>query len=253
VVLDNTAEVETPEHVRFRHRVAGPVRRALAYLIDLVIRSVAAVLVFLLVRLAFGVGEGGDMATQGVWLVALFVLEWGYYVSFETMGEGRTPGKRALSLRVIKEGGYPLGFVDSMLRNLLRAADFLPSAYAVGLLVMAGDRHFRRLGDRVAGTIVVLEERAALAAPLVLNPPPTAGELEALPQRPALSAWERESLELFLRRSDLSPARRRELAEMVAPSLATRLHTTARDPVRFLALVHHRLQAANRGVDRERA
>jgi uncharacterized RDD family membrane protein YckC len=250
VVLDNTAEVETPEHVRFRHRVAGPTRRALAYLIDLLIRLAVAAVLFILLRLAFGAGEGGGRATGGVWLAAMFVLEWGYYVAFETMGEGRTPGKRALSLRVIKEGGYPLGFVDSMLRNLLRAADFLPSAYAIGLLVMMGDRRFRRLGDRVAGTIVVLEERAALAARLVLQPPAAPGELEALPQRPALSAWERESLELFLRRSDLSPARRRELAEMVAPSLAARLGTAAPDPVRFLALVHHRLQAANRPTER---
>lgn len=166
------------------------------------------------------------------------------------MWSGRTPGKRALGIRVMKEGGYPLGFVDSVLRNLLRAADFLPMAYAAGLVSMTADSRFRRLGDRVAGTMVVTEERAAAPPPLVLSPPPTAEELEPYPQRPRLTSWERESLELFLRRSDLGPARRQELAEMITPALAKRLGMTPTDPVRFLALVHHRAQAANRPTER---
>ncbi len=84
--------------------------------------------------------------------IVRFILEWGYYVFFETTASGRSPGKRALSLRVVKEGGYPIGFIDSVLRNLLRGADFLPVGYVVGLFAMAGDARFRRLGDRVAGT-----------------------------------------------------------------------------------------------------
>lgn len=178
-----------------------------------------------------------------------FVLEWGYYVLFETLWAGRTPGKRLLRLRAIKDGGYPLGFLDSVLRNLLRAADFLPMGYALGLLSMAGDGRFRRLGDRVAGSMVVLEEPTTLPAPLLLSPPPTASELEVIPQRPPLSAWERESLELFLRRTDLGPARRAELAAMIAPLLAQRLGAQLPDPVRFLALVQERAQAAQ-GHDR---
>ena len=77
-------------------------------------------------------------------LIVAFVLEWGYYVFFETTGDGRSLGKRALSLRVVKEGGYPIGFIDSVLRNLLRGADFLPFGYVVGLFAMAGDSRFRR-------------------------------------------------------------------------------------------------------------
>jgi uncharacterized RDD family membrane protein YckC len=252
-VLDTTAEVETPEQVRFRYRVAGPARRAAAYLIDLAIRLAILVVLATVVALAFGItgrseGSDGPQASQGVILVIMFVLEWGYYVAFETAWSGRTPGKRALGIRVMKEGGYPLNFVDSVLRNLLRAADFLPAGYAAGLLVMAGDRRFRRLGDRVAGTMVVMEERAALPAPLVLSPPPSPSELEPLPQRPRLTGDERESLELFLRRSDLGPARRQELADMIAPALARRLGVPPGDPVRLLALVHHRAQAANRSA-----
>jgi len=242
VALDNTTEVETPEHVRFRYRVAGPVRRMLAYLIDLLIRAG----VLLVLGLILAIALGGGSSVTGVILLATFILEWGYYVFFETIGDGRSPGKRALSLRVVKEGGYPIGFIDSVLRNLLRGADFLPVGYLIGLFAMAGDSRFRRLGDRVAGTMVVVEERSRVAPPLTISPPPTAAELDGLPQRPPLSAWERETLELYLRRADLTPARREELAQMIAPALGQRIGVVVRDPVRFLALLHHRIAATGR-------
>jgi uncharacterized RDD family membrane protein YckC len=242
VPLDNTAEVETPEHVRFRYRVAGPVRRMLAYLLDLLIRAGVLLVLGLVIAIAMGGGE----AVAGILLICAFILEWGYYVFFETTGDGRSPGKRALSLRVVKEGGYPIGFIDSVLRNLLRGADFLPVGYMIGLFAMGADSRFRRLGDRVAGTMVVVEERSRVAAPLTLNPPPTAAELEALPQRPPLTAWERETLELYLRRVDLTAARREELALMIAPALAQRMGLTVKNPVRFLALLHHRLAATGK-------
>lgn len=242
MALDNTAEVETPEHVRFHYRVAGPVRRILAYLIDLLVRA----LVLLGLALVFFVALHGTVATAGFVAVVAFVLEWAYYVVFETIGDGRSPGKRALSLRVVKEGGYPIGFIDSVLRNLLRPADWLPFGYVLGLFVTAADSRFRRIGDRVAGTLVVVEERSRVAPPLTIAPAPTAAELEALPARPPLSAWEKETLELYLRRVDLTPARRTELAQMIAPTLGQRLGITVRDPVRFLALLHHRIAAAPR-------
>jgi uncharacterized RDD family membrane protein YckC len=242
VPLDNTTEVETPEHVRFRYRVAGPVRRMLAYLIDLVIRG----LVVLALGLVLAIALGSPDAVGGVLLIAAFALEWGYYVFFETTGDGRSPGKRALSLRVVKEGGFPISFMDSVLRNLMRGADFLPFGYVIGLCVMAGDSRFRRLGDRVAGTLVVVEERSRVAAPLTITPPPSAAELEGFPQRPPLSASERETLELYLRRVDLTAARREELAQIIAPVFAQRIGVTVKDPVRFLALLHHRVAATAR-------
>ncbi len=235
--LDNTADVDTPELVRFRYRVAGPVRRALAYLVDLAIRAASLALLYVVVALASG---GGKRFSSGVMLIAAFVFEWGYYVYFETAGDGRSPGKRALALRVVKEGGFPIGFIDSVLRNLLRGADFLPVGYVLGVLTMAGDARFRRIGDRVAGTLVVIEARAGLASPLVLSPPVTADEVAGFPPRPPLSLSERETLELFLRRTELTAARREELAETIAPALAERMGVKVQDPVRFLALVHHR-------------
>jgi len=275
VVLDSTAEVETPEHVRFWYRLAGPTRRGLAYLLDLLLRLGILLTVGMLVTLGLGGVERREQASTGVILVIAFVLEWGYYVAFESWWSGRTPGKRVFGLRVIKEGGYPLTFLDSVLRNLLRAADFLPAGYALGLLSMALDGRFRRLGDLVAGTMVVLEEARVLPAPLVLEPPLTpaeGAEVRGWPSRTPLSASERDALELFLRRDGLGAPRRRELAEMVAPALARRLGLAAAvpdapaptpastpsstptpisalaDPARFLALVYQRSQPPGPGA-----
>jgi uncharacterized RDD family membrane protein YckC len=241
VRLDNTVEVETPEQVCFRFRVAGPARRAWAYLIDLLVRAIALLVVELLLLLATGrhVGSSEALLSSGTLLI-LFVMEWGYFVVFETAWNGTTPGKRALRLRVVKEGGYPLTFMDSMLRNLLRTADFLPVGYLLGVLVMTWDGRFARLGDRAAGTMVVIEDPVKAAPPISLEPPPSAAELEAFPLRLVLPLPEREAIELLLRRRDLSSARRVELAEMLAPTLQRRLGVTVDDPVRFLALVYHR-------------
>jgi uncharacterized RDD family membrane protein YckC len=217
-------------------------RRFFAWAIDALIRAAAAFVVLLALGVSGVISEkDAPEAAFGVWLVLLFVLEWGYFVLCETLWDGKTPGKHALSLRVVKEGGYPIRFVDSVLRNLLRAADFLPKGYPVGFVVMAGDRRFRRLGDRVAGTMVIVEERRQVAAPVLMHPPPTADELESFAQRPRLSATELEALELFLRRrGTLGPAREHELAEMIAPSYAKRLGLRYRDPSRFLALLYRR-------------
>jgi uncharacterized RDD family membrane protein YckC len=241
VALDNTVEAETPEQVRFRYRVAGPVRRAAAYVVDLLVRGG----ILLLASLAFALlRDSKPGLSKGATFVVLFVLEWGYFVLLDMVDGGRSPGKRALGLRVVKEGGFPLTFNDSALRNLLRGADFLPVGYLLGLVTMGGDGRSRRLGDRVAGTLVVIDETARVAAPLVLERAPTAEELAALPHRFPLSAWERETLEMFLRRADLTEARRDELAGIVAPALARRAGRTFRDPVRFLELVHHRATGA---------
>ena len=244
--LDNTTWVETPEQVRFRYNVAGPTRRYLAYLIDLVIRAVTFFVLAIVIELVTNVGASG--LGTGVLLVIIFGMEWGYYVLFETLWNGRTPGKRALGLRVVKEGGYPLSFMDSVLRTLLRAADGLPPAfgmlptYASGVLASAFDERFRRLGDRVASTMVVIEDPARVTSMIVIDPPPTRAELDLLPARPPLSADEFESVDLFLRRNTLSEARRHELAALVAPTFARRMGTTASDPLRFLEILYIRVR-----------
>jgi uncharacterized RDD family membrane protein YckC len=241
--IDTSAEVETPEHVRFHHQLAGPARRALAYLIDLLIRGLLLALLAMIDALA-GLDAGDQVRglSGGMLSLVFFVVEWGYFVFWETVWSGRSPGKRVLSLRVITDSGRPLHLLDSILRNLLRAGDLLPNAYALGLLVMGRDRRFRRLGDMVAGTMVVVEERRDVGDTLHIHPAPTAKELSSLPQRIPLSGDELEALELYLRRVPrLHSARAEELALIVAPMFAKRLGVRYRgDARRFLEVLYHR-------------
>jgi len=238
--LDTTVEVDTPEQVRFRFQVAGPGRRALAYLIDAVIRAVIVGLGAILIAMVGG--AGGEGFSMGVVFLLLFAVEWGYYVLVESIAGGTTPGKRALRLRVIKEGGYPLGFLDSVLRNLLRAADFLPIGYLFGFCAAAFDPRFRRLGDRVAGTLVIVEEPKRIAGRALSEYVFAASELEWLPSVLPLKRAELDAIDRLLQRSpQLSAGRARELASMVAPQFASRLNMALpEDPVRFLALLSRR-------------
>jgi uncharacterized RDD family membrane protein YckC len=242
-MLDTATEIETPEHVRFRYRLAGPTRRSGAWLADLFVRGLIAGALAIALS-AFNVLDEKHNPGNGILLVGVFLLEWGYFVVCETLMGGRSVGKRWLDLRVVKEDGRPVGFGDSFLRNLLRAADFLPMGYAVGLLVCGTDKRFRRLGDLVAKTMVICETRTHAITPLTLNPPAQAAELQALPLRPPVSADERMAIEALLRRTRLSHDRASELAEILAPLLAKRMGVRFSDPLRFLGLVHLRLRGA---------
>jgi uncharacterized RDD family membrane protein YckC len=240
--IDTSAEVETPEHVRFHYHVAGPAKRALAYLIDLLVRAgILLMLVMIGAIGGFSMPSEVRQASMGVLLLIWFALDWGYYVFCETLWSGRSPGKRALRLRVVTDTGQPLRFVDSLLRNLLRAADGLPFAYALGVVVMGRDVRFRRLGDLVAGTMVVSEERHRVSDPLRIDPPPSPKELRSLPQRLPLTGEDLDALELFLRRVPrLSALRAVELAEMVAPVYSRRIGVRYVDAQRFLEVLYYR-------------
>lgn len=246
--IDAAVAVETPEHIAFRYQVAGPSRRMIAYLIDSLIRAgvvVVALLVIATMALMPTLREGSG----GLVFVLLFAVEWGYYVLFESIMRGSTPGKAALRLRVVKAGGYPISFLDSVVRNLLRGADFLPFGYILGVIVMGFDLRFRRLGDMAAGTLVVVEERHSVSRPLAL-PPAQPEELAALPLRIHLPPEELDTLELFLRRLPaLTPAREAELGMILAPMYARR-YSIAKyaDATRFLFLIYHLATAKRRVV-----
>ncbi|MGH8588530.1 MAG: RDD family protein [Gammaproteobacteria bacterium] len=166
-LLDTVRAVETPEGVAIDLRVAGPVPRALCFAIDFGIRA----LIYL--GLAIGLATLGRFGT-GVLLIAFFGLEWFYPVLFEVYAEGATPGKRMLGLRVVHDDGVPVGWSGAMIRNLLRAVDFLPFFYGCGLVSMLLTRDFKRLGDLAARTVVVYREIATppLRLPEVTPRPP---------------------------------------------------------------------------------
>ena len=143
--------------------------------------------------------------------------------------------KNTKTLIAWSEGGF----------NLLRAADFLPSANVLGALVMGLDPRFRRLGDLVAGTIVIVEGKEPMLPPIQLSPAATPEELGALPAHVPFTPEERDAIDHLMRRKgSLSPARATELASLLAPVLARRLRLTYTDPVRFLGLLHQRATLA---------
>lgn len=240
--LDTVVAIETPEHVVFRWQVAGPARRALAHAIDLLLCYGALVLVGVVVLLAeLGAATSHLAALRGlatgVLLVALFLVQWVYFATWEAL-RGTTPGKRALGLRVVAEDGRPLDARAAILRNLLRAADLLPTAYLLGALACVTSPRFQRLGDRVAGTLVVVDGRRTRGRALVVAPP-GAEEVARLPLPDRLRLDEHEAIELLLRRAPrLGPARTRELAEILATPLARAAGGEAADPVRFLEVAY---------------
>ncbi len=149
-MLDTLREVETPEGIRLELRAAGAVPRALAWLLDVAIRLAVLMIAAMMFTV---IGEAG----QGLYLIALFLIYWAYPIFFEAMRHGRTPGKAALGLRVIRNDGAPIGWIASITRNFLRVVDMLPFLYGFGLVSSLIDPWGRRLGDLVAGTIVVHE------------------------------------------------------------------------------------------------
>jgi uncharacterized RDD family membrane protein YckC len=255
--LDTDVAIETPEHIVFHYRTAGPARRALAQMVDLAVcygaLALLAVCVVLVSAGPAGVVEGATAAAKlgmGILLLALFAAQWIYFAAFES-ALGRTPGKMALGLRVVTTTGRPIGLFVGVLRNLLRAADILPVGYVAGVVAMALTARFQRMGDLVAGTMVVAPEANRPRAAAPLNPPPEARELEGLPDEVALDADERAAIELFLRRRNtLGHARARELAEMIAPQIGARLGFAHSDPVRLLAIVYDRAVNARRAERR---
>ena len=150
-LIDTAKNHETPEGVILRIKTAGPVPRAYAWLIDSMIR---AGIYIVLVSLFSVFSRAGT----GMMLICLFLLEWFYPVVFEVYS-GSTPGKRSLGLCVVHDNGTPVDISSSLLRNLLRAADFFPLFYAAGLVSMMFRKDFKRLGDMAAGTLVVYDEK----------------------------------------------------------------------------------------------
>ena len=168
-----------------RFQVAGLGSRFVAILIDHAIQFGFYLLLILVLVLVFSgshttsAAATEELDTAGKWFVAAFIFAnfciiWGYFSLFEAFWKGQTPGKRVMRLRVIKDSGRQITFFEALARNLLRAIDYLPSLYLVGVITMLCNKSNKRLGDYAAGTIVVHEVRDAqpmfVQAPTFLMP-----------------------------------------------------------------------------------
>lgn len=202
-MLDTQYSIETPEGTDLSIDVAGPVVRALAWAIDFLI-FLGIFMVFSMV-LSFAQETG-----TGLMLIVLFLLQWFYPVLFEVYGQGRTPGKRVFNIQVIQDDGTPIVWAPSLIRNLLRAVDFLPLFYMIGLISMVLNGKFKRLGDLAAGTLVVHYHKDA-EIPQLPKAPPKA------PPIPFTLAEQRACLDFAERHSTLSEDRAQELARILQP------------------------------------
>jgi uncharacterized RDD family membrane protein YckC len=203
----------TPEAVRLRIDVAGLGSRMIAWLLDTLIQL--AVLIPLLIGFAAG-GPGGT--TEAVIIVILvFAMVWLYYPLFEWLWGGRTPGKRAQRIRVVRTDGQPAGFPAIMVRNLIRIVEVLLFPF-IAVICMLVTRRAQRLGDLAAGTMVIRER--PMPAPQALD----LGEDDArrLPGLDTSRLTEREYglIRSFLsRRDELDPAARAQLARRLVESV----------------------------------
>jgi len=152
--------IDTPEQVPLEFMLAGVGSRFMAAFLDILIELAVYLALFLLTLLWWR--SGWLTGNRSVWWEALislvaFCLNWGYYAVFEAIWKGQTPGKRWAGIRVIKDSGRPINVFEAISRNLIRFVDFLPLFYGVGVITMLLNQKHRRLGDYVAGTLVVHE------------------------------------------------------------------------------------------------
>ncbi|MFN2400209.1 MAG: stage II sporulation protein M [Gemmatimonadaceae bacterium] len=257
--LDQLVEIETPEQVAFSYTVAGVGTRAAAAVVDHLICIGIAVALFLVGAFVMGIVAPGavlgkEVETVGAWVLGIMAIAqvavfWGYYVIFEGLWDGQTPGKRRQGIRVVQDGGYSTSFAASAVRNLVRALDMQPlGTYAVGIVSAAISKSGKRLGDMVAGTMVVQERIVTVASDL-----PT-GSAAASQAQPSLAAVLTEDeyalLDRFIaRRNVLDPDRRRAIADELSRRFESHLqHDTGQPSAKLVRLFESEKAARVRGV-----
>jgi uncharacterized RDD family membrane protein YckC len=168
-------DIDTPEQISLEFPLAGIGSRFLALTIDSLIQ-IGVVIVLIIagwvISMSYteisGAADRFFSQTVGaiVTIVVPFCLYWGYFAFFEILWQGRTPGKRVAGIRVIHQTGRPMTAIECIGRNLMRVLDMQPGViYAVGLICMLCNRQNRRVGDYVAGTIVVHDKALDSVAP----------------------------------------------------------------------------------------
>jgi uncharacterized membrane protein SpoIIM required for sporulation/uncharacterized RDD family membrane protein YckC len=252
--LTQTVDIETPELVVVSYTIAGLGSRVSAGLIDLVICIVGFIAVITGLAVMSSDGNDGEAAMSSALAIAImvllqFVVLWGYYLLFEGLRDGQTPGKRMLGLRVVRDGGYSVDFSASAVRNLMRFVDLQPVfSYAVGITSIALSKTGKRLGDMVAGTIVVRET-------MVRQPARPGVRRRAEPSTPtaAVAKLDEQEFQLLARwaeRTGLDADRRRTLTAQVAKRLshAIDVDSNRTDAARLLQLLERERAARQRGA-----
>jgi uncharacterized RDD family membrane protein YckC len=218
--------IDTPEQTALEYPIAGLGSRFLAILTDTAIQVVLAFFVFLVGSL-IGLGLAAFAGLSAQWVVAImvflaFLLNAGYFSLFEIVWNGQTPGKRYAQLRVIKDDGRPIGAYEAIVRNVVRIVDVLPAGYGVGVVCVFLNKKGKRLGDFVAGTVVVHEKTLQGVRPYA-----EAAIDDTLPpvDVSVVTLEEIQLIEAFLsRRDSLDPAVRTSMSRQICDRLASKMN-----------------------------
>jgi uncharacterized RDD family membrane protein YckC len=247
--------IDTPEQIALELPIAGIGSRCLALVLDTLLQGLLYAIVALLAVVVAIVAPDvlraparllGAFAPAALVLL-LFGIYWGYFATFEALWNGQTPGKRFTRIRVIKESGRPITVIESIARNLLRAVDGLPALYAIGVITMIVSSQSRRLGDYVAGTVVVHDTAANEVRPHLEPRRPTG---EVLPGASRITPEELLLIETYLhRRLDYDFDARVRTAEAIAERIRVKLELpreAVRSPDTFLETVAQQTRDAAR-------
>ena len=259
--IDGTISIVTPENITFRYSVAGPFQRATAFLLDFLIRiGIIIVLLIATVMLESVIGE----VSTGFFLLSNFILNWFYGAVFETYMNGQTPGKRIMGIRAVTVDGKPINAMQAVMRNLIRTADTYPlvspaifgiefgdspvfqaaiiPTFIMGLIVMSMNRRYQRIGDLVAGTMVIIDQRKSTHGLIDVRSPAILQLAALVPATFRADQSMSQALAHFVdQRPRLSDARRREIAAHLTEPLAKELGLSPQlDPDLLLQALYYR-------------
>jgi len=230
--VERTVDVATGESVAFSYELAGLGSRFLAVFIDLMIQIavlIGTILIFAWIGSAFPATKAvsapaqiqkfAGAIVQGIFFFAIFMLFFGYFILFEWLWQGRTPGKRMLGIRVVRDGGFAVDLVSSMIRNVVRIVEATLGFYAISAISALLSPQNRRLGDLAAGTLVVRDQRYERTRSL-----PYADSIREDPVVREVGQRERELIRQYAeRRASLGPEARMRIAATIAATVRPRL------------------------------
>ena len=230
--MDERYNVATPENISFSYDVAGIGSRFMAAFVDSFVYFVIAIGVSILY------GQVNNRITnpalsstlEAIYIGFTFILYWAYYILFELLWGGQSPGKRLVGLRVVRIDGTPAAPGQIIIRNIMRLVDLFPAFYATGLVTMFLNSQSRRLGDLAAGTLVVREggkvslaQLAPSLTPAIQLSEQASADAAALPIH-RLDRDRRNLVREFIaRRASMAPSQRSALSMQIASSVAQQM------------------------------
>ncbi len=237
-IKKETMTIQTPEQVGFQYVLSGLGTRSIAFLLDILIRGIFVLFVFVAIFLlskSMPVLDPSDLLSDpsekwlwGLGFLVYGVLDLGYFLIFEALWSGQTPGKRMQKLRVIRTDGQPIGWLESATRNILRAVDLLASVYPLGLIVIFLSPRSQRIGDYAAGTVVIVERRVLAPLNRARIRPPLKSLIPDIELHVSTLVPEQYQIlrSFLLRREQMDEANRNQLSQELATRLMNRWELT---------------------------